>query len=417
MERITATMKRDRDARICQVRWIVLGFLVAWGAVRSNPLQAQASILPVPQVVVPAPRSVDLKKTMKWIGAVRQRCDLDATMREELEAQINGAEQRLFILEGEEGRIRDEGDLLRGERNRLLAAIRADLDAYLKDRKGFVQECQPAPRPEDAEQCKRWAERLNRTRGEIFQRTDALRKQVEAFSRGGRNVETEAEDLHARVLVPLMNRIRATARVASEKLLDDHNAILKDLLVLKKSKDPKDRQKYTACAAQAEKILARWEALEPLVDLRATVTPLAEGKLRAVMPALLEKRAAEVIPHLNKAMDEFEIVTPKRKAAFLAQLAHESGQLTKFTENLNYSAQGLRDQWPGRFTEEEAKTYARQQGKIANRGMPDDLATETRPAAMVGSIVAPASSISRAVILTARPASPWGSTFSPIRTW
>lgn len=31
------------------------------------------------------------------------------------------------------------------------------------------------------------------------------------------------------------------------------------------------------------------------------------------------------LPHLNAAMEEFEINTPKREAAFIAQLAHESG--------------------------------------------------------------------------------------------
>lgn len=38
-------------------------------------------------------------------------------------------------------------------------------------------------------------------------------------------------------------------------------------------------------------------------------------------------RAAEHLPHLLKAMAEFEINTPARQAAFLAQIGHESGGL------------------------------------------------------------------------------------------
>ncbi len=39
------------------------------------------------------------------------------------------------------------------------------------------------------------------------------------------------------------------------------------------------------------------------------------------------KRAAIFLVPLNEAMVEFEITTPKRQAAFLAQIAHESGSL------------------------------------------------------------------------------------------
>lgn len=40
---------------------------------------------------------------------------------------------------------------------------------------------------------------------------------------------------------------------------------------------------------------------------------------------------------------------PHRVAAFLAQIAQESGSLTRFTENLNYDAQGLANTWPNRY--------------------------------------------------------------------
>lgn len=43
-------------------------------------------------------------------------------------------------------------------------------------------------------------------------------------------------------------------------------------------------------------------------------------------------RAAEYLPHIQAAMAEYEINTPLRKAAFLAQIGHESGGLHWTTE-------------------------------------------------------------------------------------
>lgn len=47
----------------------------------------------------------------------------------------------------------------------------------------------------------------------------------------------------------------------------------------------------------------------------------------AIMPRLLPPKAEQYLPPLNAAMEEAEITTPLRQAAFLAQLAHESDQL------------------------------------------------------------------------------------------
>ena len=51
------------------------------------------------------------------------------------------------------------------------------------------------------------------------------------------------------------------------------------------------------------------------------------------MPALSQKRNTELLPFLQAAMSEFAIESPARTAAFLAQLAHESGQF-QFMEEL-----------------------------------------------------------------------------------
>lgn len=56
-------------------------------------------------------------------------------------------------------------------------------------------------------------------------------------------------------------------------------------------------------------------------------------QLRAIMPKLPEAQATQYLPYLNGAMIEADITTPLRQAAFLAQLAHESGEL-RFMEEM-----------------------------------------------------------------------------------
>ena len=45
---------------------------------------------------------------------------------------------------------------------------------------------------------------------------------------------------------------------------------------------------------------------------------------------------------LNEILPEYEINTPQRMAAFIAQTAHESGNYVFLKENLNYKAASLR---------------------------------------------------------------------------
>lgn len=79
-------------------------------------------------------------------------------------------------------------------------------------------------------------------------------------------------------------------------------------------------------------------------------------------------RATQWMPHLLAAMARFEVNTPLRQAAFLAQLGHESGGLTAVEENLNYSAEALQRVFKKYFpTPEIAAKYARQPQRIANR--------------------------------------------------
>jgi putative chitinase len=71
---------------------------------------------------------------------------------------------------------------------------------------------------------------------------------------------------------------------------------------------------------------------------------------------------------LSSILPEYEINTPERVAAFLAQTAHESGGYKALKENLNYRAESLLRTFPKYFKNlEEARSYERQPEKIANR--------------------------------------------------
>ena len=54
---------------------------------------------------------------------------------------------------------------------------------------------------------------------------------------------------------------------------------------------------------------------------------ISAQQLHKIMPSATPARIANFIGPLNDTMNEFAITTPARQAAFLAQLAHESGSL------------------------------------------------------------------------------------------
>ena len=71
---------------------------------------------------------------------------------------------------------------------------------------------------------------------------------------------------------------------------------------------------------------------------------------------------------LSKLFPDYEINTPQRMAAFIAQCAHESGGFRFLKENLNYKAESLMKTFAKYFhTRELADQYAKQPAKIANR--------------------------------------------------
>ena len=92
------------------------------------------------------------------------------------------------------------------------------------------------------------------------------------------------------------------------------------------------------------------------------------AQLQQIFPKAKAANLAAFCDEINEAAVEFEIDSPRRLAAFLAQCAHESGLFAHVRENLNYSAQGLRGIWPKRFpTLAAAQPYHRNPQKIANK--------------------------------------------------
>src|SRR5215210_6443094 len=60
---------------------------------------------------------------------------------------------------------------------------------------------------------------------------------------------------------------------------------------------------------------------------------LTAEHLQTIMPAVPRQKRDALLPFLQAALTEFAIQAPARAAAFLAQLAHESGQF-RFMEEL-----------------------------------------------------------------------------------
>ena len=96
------------------------------------------------------------------------------------------------------------------------------------------------------------------------------------------------------------------------------------------------------------------------------------------MTTLTKEQLAQMVPgipyidHWHHALEQllpdYEINTPQRIAAFIAQCAHESGGFKFTSENLNYKAASLRKVFPKYFpTDELAAQYANKPEKIANR--------------------------------------------------
>ncbi len=73
---------------------------------------------------------------------------------------------------------------------------------------------------------------------------------------------------------------------------------------------------------------------------------LAESDLQQIMPRLPQAKRQLYLPFLNKVMEIYEIDTPLRASAFLAQIAHESAELRFMEEIWGPTAQQKRYEPP-----------------------------------------------------------------------
>ncbi len=95
---------------------------------------------------------------------------------------------------------------------------------------------------------------------------------------------------------------------------------------------------------------------------------MTASMLKQIMPALPLAKAEAYLPFLLAGMAEFGINNELRAAAYLAQLAEESNQLTHWVEDLNYSPQRLTEVWHNRFpTLAAAAPFAHNPQKLAEK--------------------------------------------------
>lgn len=85
-------------------------------------------------------------------------------------------------------------------------------------------------------------------------------------------------------------------------------------------------------------------------DRAPLISPITIGLLEAL--GVRHALAVQWLPHISQAAHRYQIdANPRRVAAWLATIAHESARLTRTVENLNYSAQGLARTWPSRYAD------------------------------------------------------------------
>ena len=85
-------------------------------------------------------------------------------------------------------------------------------------------------------------------------------------------------------------------------------------------------------------------------DRAPLISPVTIGLLEAL--GIRQALAVQWLPHISQAAHRYQIdASPRRLAAWLATIAHESARLTRVVENLNYSAQGLAQTWPSRYAD------------------------------------------------------------------
>jgi putative chitinase len=122
----------------------------------------------------------------------------------------------------------------------------------------------------------------------------------------------------------------------------------------------------------------RTEKLLKYMNGGLTMTPDQLAKCTGASAAL----SVTWLPNMEAAMARFEINSPARQAAFLAQIGYESGGLANLVENLNYRPDSLLAQFNNskitRFSEADANLYGRTDEHPANQTMIANIAYANR---------------------------------------
>lgn len=95
---------------------------------------------------------------------------------------------------------------------------------------------------------------------------------------------------------------------------------------------------------------------------------LTNEQLHTIMPQLPPAEGARLLPLLSAAVTEFAIDRPARTAAFLAQLAHESGQFRFMEEIWGPTAAQQRYEPPGELADTLGNTQAGDGKRFKGRG-------------------------------------------------
>lgn len=100
---------------------------------------------------------------------------------------------------------------------------------------------------------------------------------------------------------------------------------------------------------------------------------ITQSILKNICPNLFLDRAASLAVLINQIAPKYKVDTAARLQAFIAQVAHESGEFSIKTENMNYTTPArLVSIWPSRFTitDEKGKLnandYVKNAEKLAN---------------------------------------------------
>ena len=113
---------------------------------------------------------------------------------------------------------------------------------------------------------------------------------------------------------------------------------------------------------------ATWSKLFPSSVSTASVSAAPTPKVEGLNLAGLKGHVPDaVIAQIPDTAAKFGITNNLRLAHFLAQCGHESGGFKAVSENLNYSADGLKKIFPKYFPGNLNESYARNPEKIASR--------------------------------------------------